>query len=183
MAAREAPFLDRERRSQRLAESSDDYFDPKLYLQSNDWEYRDKVNRHFHITSWVYSKRKDDPGLRRVMIVPLENGYDIEDYSGIIRALAYYKAEITAIQNRYKELGVYSEEEIQELLAERGVFRRQEAHKKALRDIFSMYGIINEFLIDELYDVDIGLVRERDGSIGQGKIETAERDRLLTDKD
>lgn len=70
----------------------------------------------------MYSKLKDDPGLRRVMILLLENSYDIEDYSGIIRALAYHKAEITAIQNRYKELGFYSEEEIQELLAERGVF-------------------------------------------------------------
>ena len=183
MAAQESPFLDRERRAQRLAESPDDYFDPKRYLQSNDWEYRNKVNRHFHIASWVYSNRKDDPGLRRVMTLLLENGYDIEDYSGIIRALAHHKAEITAIRNRYKELGFYSEEEIQELLAKWGVFRRQEAHKKALQDIFSMYGITNEFLIGELYDVDIGLVREGDGSIGQGKIETAEGDRLLTDED
>lgn len=150
MAAREAPFLDRERRAQLLAESPNDYFDPKRYLQSNDWEYRDKVNRHFHIASWVYSKRKDDTGLRRVMTLLLENGYDIEDYSGIIRALAHHKAEITAIRNRYKGLGFYSEEEIQELLTERGVFRRQEAHKKALQDIFSMYGITNEFLIGEL---------------------------------
>ncbi len=172
MAAREAPFLDRERRTQRLEESLDDYFDPKRYLQSDDWEYRDKVNRHFHIASWVYSKHKDDPGLRQVMILLLENGYDIEDYSGIIRALAHHKAEITAIRNRYKELGFYSEKEIQELLAERGVFQRQEAHKKALQDIFSMYGITNKFLIDELYDADIGLGREGDGSIGQGKIET-----------
>ena len=170
MAAREAPFLDREQRAQRLAESPDDYFDPKRYLQSNDWEYRDKVNRHFHIASWAYSKRKDDPGLRRVMTLLLENGYDIEDYSGIIRALAHHKAEITAIRNRYKELEFYSEKEIQELLTERGVFRRQEAHKKALRDIFSMYGITNKFLIGELYEADIGLVREGDGSIGQGKI-------------
>lgn len=183
MAAREAPFLDRERRAQLLAESPDDYFDPKRYLQSNDWEYRDKVNRHFHIASWVYSKRKEDPGLRRVMTLLLENGYDIEDYRGIIRALAHHKAEITAIRNRYKELGFYSEEEIQELLAERGVFRRQEAHKKALQDIFSMYGITNEFLIGELYDADIGLVREGDGSIGQGKIETVWGDPLLTDED
>ena len=183
MAAREAPFLDRERRAQRLAESPDNYFDPKRYLQSNDWEYRDKVNRHFHIASWVYSKRKDDPGLRRVMTLLLENGYDIEDYSGIIRALAHHKAEITAIQNRYKELEFYSEKEIQDLLAERGVFRRQEAHKKALQDIFSMYGITNEFLIGQLYDADIGLVREGDGSIGQGKIETVWGDRLLTDED
>lgn len=183
MAVREAPFLDREQRAQLLAESPDDYFDPKRYLQSNDWEYRDKVNRHFHIASWVYSKRKDDPGLRRVMTLLLENGYDIEDYSGIIRALAHHKAEITAIRNRYKELGFYSEEEIQELLAERGVFRRQEAHKKALRDIFSMYGITNKFLIGELYDADIGLVREGDGSIGQGNIETVWGVRLLTDED
>ena len=55
MAAREETFLDRERRAKRLAESPDDYFDPKRYLQSNNWEYRDKVNRHFHIASWVYS--------------------------------------------------------------------------------------------------------------------------------
>ena len=125
MAAREAPFLDRERRAQLLAESPDNYFNPKRYLQSNDWGYRDKVNRHFHIASWVYSKRKEDPGLRRVMTLLLENGYDIEDYSGIIRGLAHHKAEITAIRNRYKELEFYSEEEIQELLADRGVFRRQ----------------------------------------------------------
>ena len=51
MAARESPFLDRERRAERLTESPDDYFNPKRCLQSNDWEYRDKVNRHFHIAS------------------------------------------------------------------------------------------------------------------------------------
>ena len=117
------------------------------------------------------------------MTLLLENGYDIEDYSWIIRALAHHKADITAIRNRYKELGFYSEKEIQELLMERGVFRRQEAHKKALRDIFSMYGITNEFLRGELYDADIGLVREGDGSIGQGKIETVWGNRLLTDED
>ena len=41
----------------------------------------------------------------------------------------------------------------------------------------------NEFLIGELYEADIGLVREGDGSIGQGKIETVWGDQLLTDED
>ena len=43
--------------------------------------------------------------------------------------------------------------------------------------------LTNEFLIGELYDADIGLVREGDGSIGQGKIETVWGDRLLTDEE
>lgn len=37
------------------------------YLQSGDAEYREKVQKHFHIASWVYSERKDDLALRGVM--------------------------------------------------------------------------------------------------------------------
>ena len=64
----------------------DDYFDPTRYLKSGDAEDQDKERRHFPIAGWAYSERKDDPALREVMLLLLENGYGIEDYSGVIRA-------------------------------------------------------------------------------------------------
>ena len=109
----------------------DDYFDPTRYLKSGDAEYREKVQKHFHIASWAYSERKEDPALRGVMLLLLiENGYGIEDYSSVIRVLARHKPEVAAIQQRYVYLGFYSVLEIKNLLEGRGALRRQEAYKK-----------------------------------------------------
>lgn len=46
--------------------------------------------------SWAYSERKDDSVLREVTLLLLENGYGIEDYSSMIRALSFHKAEVEA---------------------------------------------------------------------------------------
>ena len=74
----------------------DDYFDPTGYLQSGDAEYRDKVQKHFPIVSWAYLERKDDSVLREAMLLLLENGCGIEDYSSVIRSLSFHKAEVEA---------------------------------------------------------------------------------------
>lgn len=67
------------------------------YLQSGDAEYRDnKVQKHFPIVSWAYSERKDDSVLREAMLLLLENGCGIEDYSSVIRVLSFHKAEVEA---------------------------------------------------------------------------------------
>lgn len=62
------------------------------YLQSGDAEHREKVQKHFHIASWVYSERKDDLALRGVM------------------------------RESYERLGFYTALEIEEQLEASGVF-------------------------------------------------------------
>ena len=95
-ATRSQQVAEREWRERLLELYPDDYFDPMRYLQSEDAEYQDKVQKHFHIVSWAYSERKDDPVLREVMLLLLENGYGIEDYSSVIWALSFHKAEVEA---------------------------------------------------------------------------------------
>lgn len=104
----------------------DDYLDPPRYLRSGDAEYREKVQKHFHIASWAYSERKDDPALREVMLLLLiESGYGIEDYSSVIRVLSFHKAEVEALRERYERLGFYTALEIEDLLEASGAHRRQ----------------------------------------------------------
>ena len=130
-AARSRQLAERERRERLLELHPDDYLDPPRYLKSGDAEYREKVRKHFHIASWAYSERKDDPALREVMLLLLiENGYGIEDYSSVIRVLARHKSEVAAIRQRYAYLGFYLAEEIENLLEDHGALRRQEAYKK-----------------------------------------------------
>ncbi len=105
--ARTRQLADRGERARRLAEASDNYFDPTRFLNSGDAVYRDKVRRHLQIASWVYSNRKDVPSLRQVLILLLENGYGIDDYENVIRTLGHHKSEVEAIRRRYAELDFY----------------------------------------------------------------------------
>lgn len=50
-AARSKQVAERERRERLLELYLDDYFDPVRYLKSGDAEYREKVQKHFHIAS------------------------------------------------------------------------------------------------------------------------------------
>ncbi|MCS1410622.1 MAG: hypothetical protein M2R45_03817 [Verrucomicrobia subdivision 3 bacterium] len=141
--------------------------------------YQEKVRRHFSIAAWAYSNREGDPGLRQVMTLLLENGYGIEDYAKVMPPLARYSSEVAALRERYRKVGFYTEAEIDVSLEERRAFHRQEAHLKSLEFVLSMYGITDERLIGELSSVDLGIIREGDGAIGEGKVETLWGDRLL----
>lgn len=130
-AAQSRQQAELERRGRLLELHPDDYLEPTRYLKSGGAAYRDKDQRHFHIASWAYSEKKDDPALREVMLLLLiENGYGIEDYSSVIRVLARHKSEVAAIRQRYAYLGFYLAEEIENLSEDRGALRRQEAYKK-----------------------------------------------------
>ncbi len=87
-AARSRQLAEGERRERLLELYPDDYFDPMRYLQSGGAEYREKVQKHFHIAGWAYLERKDDLALREVMLL-LENGYGIEDYGSVILSIEF----------------------------------------------------------------------------------------------
>lgn len=181
--SKKAYSLDRQRREKLLAEKPDDYFDPTRYLESNDDAYRKKVRRHFDIAAWALSNRKSDPELRQFMALLLENGYGIDDYRKTIQIVADYKQELEAIKIRYKSLGFYSNEEIEELLHQRGAYQRMSAHINGTKPIFERMGITDTKLIEALWDVDVGYITKGDGAIGQGQLQTVWGDKLLTDDD
>lgn len=182
-AARSRQLAERERRERLLELYPDDYFDPMRYHQSGDAEYRDKVQKHFHIASWAYSERKDDPALREVMLLLLENGYGIEDYSSVIRVLSFHKAEVEALRESYESLGFYTALEIEEMLEASGAYRRQAERWEGAKRSLARQGITDANLVEALWTVDIGLIREGDGAIGEGKVETVRGDYLLTEED
>ena len=62
--ARSRQLAERERRKRLLELYPNNYFDTMRYLKSEDAEYQDKAQKHFHIAGWAYSDRKDDPTLR-----------------------------------------------------------------------------------------------------------------------
>lgn len=110
------------------------------YLQGGDAEYREKVQRHFHIASWGYSERKDDLALREAMLL-LENGYRIEDYSSVIRGLSFHKAGVEALRESYESLGFYTALEIEDLLEASGAYCRQAERWEGARRFFARQGI------------------------------------------
>lgn len=104
------------------------------------------------------------------MLLLLENGYGIEDYSSVIRVLSFHKAEVEALQESYESLGFYTALEIEEMLEASGAYRRQAERWEGAKRSLARQGIMGANLIGALWAVDIGLIRERDGAIGGGEI-------------
>ncbi len=160
-AARSRQLAERERRGRLLELHPADCFDPTRYLKSGDAEYREKVQKHFHLASWAYSERKEDPALRAVMLLLLENGYGIEDYSNVIRVLSFHKAEVESLRARYERLGFYTALEIEDLWKASGAYCRQAEHWEGARRSFARQRIPDVNLVEALGAVDIGLVGGR----------------------
>ena len=181
--AEEAKHAELERRKHCLETAPNDYFDPARYASGEDEAYNDKVNQHFRIASWVYSTKKNDPAFRRVLIILLENGYGIDDYSMLIRSLAFAHVDIASARNQYKSLGIHTDEEIESLLKGTAIQRDFEKRIAVTRMQMKRQGITDDRVIDTILSIDVGEVYTGDGSIYRGNILTVWGDRLLTDVD
>lgn len=117
------------------------------------------------------------------MLLLLENGYGIEDYSSVIRVLSFHKAGVEALRESYESLGFYTALEIEYLLKASGAYRRQVERWEGTKRSLARQGIPDANLVEALWMVDIGLIREGDGAIGERKVETVWEDRLLVEED
>ena len=69
----------------------DEYFDPERLINQHDAEYRKRLLKHRRIGDYLYSSRRYDPAFQEIMILLLEHGYGIEEWSLVIRNLGKYK--------------------------------------------------------------------------------------------
>ena len=174
----------------------DEYFNPERILNRDDAEYRKRVLKHRRIGDYLYSSRRYDPAFQEIMILLLEHGYGVEEWSLVIRNLGKYK--VGTLFN-------YIAETVKETIEEGNVSleegenwkRKQEEFRDGFwqaQDQFSLEEhLMQEFgkacniedanLIRKLWAIDIGLIKPGDGSLGEGRPRTAWGDRLLTDED
>ena len=179
----ETRLSEKEMRAMRLREQPDDYFDPKRFYRGDDPEYRRKVIRSHMIACWVYSNRKNDPEFRKLLIILLENGYDIDDFGNVAKSIAFSNEEVESIKQEYRKLGIHSEEEIMDIIKISGALERQKRREEIARNTLIRLGITHQVLLDELWSLDLGLVYQNDGTIGNGELLTLWGDKLLTDDD
>ena len=181
---------------QRADPHSDEYFNPERILDRDDAEYRKRLLKHHRIGDYLYSSRRYDPAFQEIMILLLEHGYGIEEWSLVIRNLGKYKVGTLfdyiaeAVKETIKETNA-SPEEVENWKREQEKFR--EGFRQA-QDQFSLQGyLMQEFgkacnitdtnLIHKLWTINIGLIKPGDGSLGEGRPRTAWGIRLLTDED
>ena len=98
--------------------------------------------------SWAYLERKDDSVLREVTLLLLENGYGIEDYSSMIRALSFHKAEVETS----------------------GAYRRQAERWKGAKRSFERQGIAGANLIEAIGEGKVETGWERSLVSGGGLV-------------
>ena len=165
-----------------INENSDNYFDISRYMNRKDKKYVDKVNRHYKIANWMYCNKKDDPSLRRIICLLLENGYDIEDYDVVAKVIIRSQYEINMIKHSYENAEIFSSQEIERVVELSGAYRRQRGLRKIAIDIFNKHGITDKILIEQLLSIDTGLIMEHD-AVCNSRYLTIYGDSLLTDVD
>lgn len=181
---------------QRADPHSDEYFNPERILDKDDAEYRKRLLKHRRIGDYLYSSRRYDPAFQEIMILLLEHGYGIEEWSLVIRNLGKYKVGtlfdyIAEVMKETIEKTDASPEEVENWKREQEEFR--EGFRQA-QDPFSLeVHLMKKFgkvcniedtnLIRKLWTIDIGHIEPGDGSLGEGRPRTVWGDRLLTDED
>lgn len=174
----------------------DEYFDPERILNRDDAEYRKRLLKHRRIGDYLYSSRRYDPAFQEIMILLLEHGYGIEEWSLVIRNLGKYKVGTLfdyiaeAMKEMIEETDA-SPEEMENWKREQEEFRegfRQAQDQFSLEEhLMKEFGkacdIADTNLIRKLWEVDIGLIEPGDGSLGEGRPRMAWGDRLLRDED
>lgn len=175
---------------------SDEYFNPERVLDRDDAEYRKRLLKHRRIGDYLYSSRRYDPTFQEIMILLLEHGYGIEEWSLVIRNLGKYKVGTLldyiaeAVKETSEETNA-SPEEVENWKREQEKFRegfRQAQDQFSLEEhLMQEFGkacnIADANLIRKLWTIDIGLIKPGDGSLGEGRPRTAWGNRLLTDED
>ena len=70
-------------RQELVRKDPDRYFDPSNSSQ----KYQQNLNRHHAISRYVNSPIKDYPSMQRLMLLLLENGYDVSDWNAAVNML------------------------------------------------------------------------------------------------
>ena len=174
----------------------DEYFNPERILNRDDAEYRKRVLKHRRIGDYLYSSRRYDPAFQEIMILLLEHGYGIEEWSFVIRNLGKYKVrtlfeQVTTAMKETIEEGNVSLEEGENWKRKQEEFRdgfwqaqnQFSLEEHLMQEFGKACNIANANLIRKLWAIDIGLIKSGDGSLGEGRPRTAWGDRLLTDED
>lgn len=184
--------------AQRIAPHSNECFNPERLLNRDDMEYRKRLLKHRRIGDYLYSSRRYDLAFQEIMILLLEHGYGIEEWSLVIRNLGKYKVGtlfdyIAEAMKETIEKTDASPEEVENWKREQEEFREGFRQAQA-QDPFSLeVHLMKKFgkvcniedtnLIRKLWTIDIGLIEPGDGSLGEGRPRTVWGDRLLTDED
>ena len=174
----------------------DEYFDPERLINQNDAEYRKRLLRHRRIGDYLYSSRRYDPAFQEIMILLLEHGCGIEEWSLVIQNLAKYKVGtifdyIAGTVKETIEESNASSEEVENWKREQEEFRdgfwqAQEQfslEEHLMKEFGKACNIEDTNLIRKLWEIDIGLIAPGDGSLGEGRPRTAWGERLLMDED
>lgn len=174
----------------------DEYFDPERLINQNDAEYRKRLLKHRRIGDYLYSSRRYDPAFQEIMILLLEHGYGIEEWSLVIRNLGKYRVGTLfdymagTVKETIEESNA-SSEEVENWKREQEEFRdgfwqAQEQfslEEHLMKEFGKACNIEDTNLIRKLWEIDIGLIAPSDGSLGEGRPRTAWGDRLLMDED
>ena len=174
----------------------DEYFDPERLINQNDAEYRKRLLKHRRIGDYLYSSRRYDPAFQEIMVLLLEHGYGIEEWSLVIRNLGKYKVGtlfeyIAETVKETIEESNASPEEVENWKREQEEFRdgfwqAQEQFsldEHLMKEFGKACNIADANLIRKLWAIDIGLIEPGDDSLGEGRPRTAWGDRLLRDED
>ena len=161
-----------------------DYYDPeKLNPENKDYqEYSQKVNRHNAIVDFIHSTRKEDEAFQRVMLILLENGYDIEDWNRTIEILSEIKSEYHDFREGFGENSVIEDGEVYTYPKP---LRLKQEYSYAQFGLLmgEKVGIYEKKVVEELWDVDIANVTQSSGKLGGSLHITVFGDKLYTDED
>lgn len=166
-------------RDRLIAENPDEYFDPRGEHEHSR-RYRENHGRHNVISRFTSAPHRDHPEMQRLMILLLENGYDVEDWVNAVDAVDFLRKH-DAIRRKEMEAAGFSEEEIQadmDLMGEtlRGIKTR------AFYEHLQITSSIGKELADQIMEFDLPVEVDRNLK-GDGPYQTIRGDRFLTDAD
>ena len=156
----------------------DDYFDMEKFGNKH---YSDKVVRHYAIVDYIHSERKNDPSLHQIMIVLLENGYDIEEWGETVGALGFWQLDYQLHKKRFEDEGLIDTDEAVETLNE----LKLEMNKRyeIFQSDMESSGVDDPEVMKMLWEIDVGIITDNDGTRGLEKHVTVFGDRLNVDED
>lgn len=171
----------------RLAElHPEEYFNPDYLRGSpNRRAYGEKVFRHHAIKKFLTFPHKDELPYRQVMILLLENGYDIDDWQHVIGTLTARQVPYLAWKKQMLQEG-FPIEEIEESVAEMQMQREEEESlwRDGIRGVWrGSMGIDDYDLLDALAAIEFSTVPTTPQLPGYGIGAALKGERLLTDDD
>ncbi len=76
-----------------------------------------KVQDHYRIGEFLYSNRRDDPAMRQVMKLLLQNSYGIWDWVIVMQTLGKYRYTFEVRRESLEKSGLYAPHELKAEMA------------------------------------------------------------------